>query len=161
MKNWSYTTKFHFNIIQYNSNRNLCIYADFNKISYNKITMKNTYRLFSASLFVIMVIETITSGTFSSAYAGEDNHDNNDGDNVKVDCNDVGIALATLSLAYGNLDEEGNENLEESLQEDEISMDVDALRDNLQNVLETVEDKCEDVDFIGFVDFDSEDFVVD
>ena len=123
--------------------------------------MKNTYRLFSASLFVIMVIETITSGTFSSAYAGEDNLDNNDGDNVMVDCNDVGIALATLSLAYGNSDEEGNENLEESLQEDEISMDVDALRDNLQNVLETVEDKCEDVDFIGFVDFDSEDFVVD
>jgi hypothetical protein len=78
-----------------------------------------------------------------------------------VDCNDVGIALATLSLAYSNLDEDQIENLEDSLQEGEISGDVDALRDNLQNVLETVEDKCEDVDFIGFVDFESEDFVVD
>ncbi len=122
--------------------------------------MKNPYKLFS-SLFTLMVIETITSSAFSSAYAGKDNHDNNDGDKVKVVCNDVGIALATLSLAYGNLDEEGIENIEKSLQEGEISRDVDALRDNLQNVLETVEDKCEDVDFIGFVDFESEDFVVE
>ena len=72
-----------------------------------------------------------------------------------MDCNDVGIALATLSLAYANMDEEGIENLEESLQEGEISKDLDDITENFQNVLEIVEDKCEDVDF------ESEGFVVD
>ena len=119
--------------------------------------MKNNYKLLSASLFAVMVIGTITSGAVSSAYAGGDNHDKN-GDKVKVDCNDVGIALATLALALGDLDEEGFEQLEDELQEGEISGSVDDIRENFQNVLDKVEDKCEDVDFVGFVDFEEEDF---
>jgi hypothetical protein len=75
-----------------------------------------------------------------------------------VDCNDVAITLATLSLALGDLDESGFEQLEDSLEEGEISRSVDDIRENFQNVLETVNDKCEDVDFIGFVDFEEEDF---
>ena len=122
--------------------------------------MNNSYKLLSANLFAIMMIGTITSGAFSSAYAGGDNHNKN-GDKVKVDCNDVGIALATLSLSYANLDEDQIENLEDSLEEGDISRSVDDIRDNLQNVLETADDKCDDFDFIGFVDFESEDFVVD
>ncbi len=68
--------------------------------------MKNHYKLLSVSLFAIMVIGTITSSAFSSAYAGEDNHNNN-GDKVKVDCKDTAITLATLALALGDLDEDG------------------------------------------------------
>lgn len=118
---------------------------------------KNNLKLLSASLFLAMIIGTATSGAFSSAYAGGDNHNNN-GDNVKVDCVNVAIALATLSLALVDLDEEGFNQLEGELQEGEIAGSVDEIRGNLQNVLETVEDKCEDVDFVGFVDFEAGDF---
>ena len=75
-----------------------------------------------------------------------------------ADCNNVAITLATLSLDLGDLDESGFEQLEDSLEEGEISKSVDDIRENFQNVLETVDDKCEDVDFIGFVDFEEEDF---
>ena len=119
--------------------------------------MKSNYKLLSVSLFAIMVIGTITNGAFSSAYAGEDNHHKN-GDKVKVDCKDTAITLATLALALGDLDEEGFNELEDELQEGEIADNVDEIRDNFQNVLDKVEDKCEDVDFVGFVDFEEEDF---
>ena len=121
--------------------------------------MKNNLKLLSASLFLVMVIGITTSGALSSAYAGGDKHRVND--SVKVNCNDVGIALATLSLAYGDLDSDGKATLEDELQEGEIAPNVDAIRDNLQSVLHTVQDKCGNVDFLGFVDFNSEDFVVD
>ena len=77
--------------------------------------MKNNLKLLSASLFLVMVIGTTTSGALSSAYAGGDKHKVND--SVKVNCNDVGIALATLSLAYGDLDSDGKATLEDELQE--------------------------------------------
>ena len=121
--------------------------------------MKNNLKLLSASLFLVMIIGTTTSGALSSAYAGGDKHKNND--KVKLNCTDVGIALATLSLAYADLDEQGKGNVDDSLEEGEIAPNVDAIRDNLQSVLHTVEDKCGNVDFLGFVDFNSEDFVVD
>jgi hypothetical protein len=101
----------------------------------------------------------VSSVSCSSVYAGGDKHKNND--KAKVECNDVGIALATLSLAYANLDEQGKGNVDDSLEEGEIAPNVDAIRDNLQSVLHTVEYKCGNVDFLGFVDFNSEDFVVD
>ena len=98
-----------------------------------------------------------SSVSCSSVYAGGDKHKNND--KAKVDCNDVGIALATLALAYGDLDSDGKATLEDELQEGKIAGSIDDIRDNLQNVLDAVKNKCEDVDFIGFVDFESEDFI--
>ena len=106
-----------------------------------------------------MIIGTATSGALSSAYAGGDKHKNNE--KVRLNCTDVGIALATLSLAYSDLNEQGKGNVDDSLEEGEIAPNVDSIRGNLQNVLHTVEDKCGNVDFLGFVDFNSEDFVVD
>jgi hypothetical protein len=47
----------------------------------------------------------VSSVSCSSVYAGGDKHKNND--KAKVECNDVGIALATLALAYGDLDSDG------------------------------------------------------
>jgi hypothetical protein len=44
--------------------------------------------------------------------------------------------------------------LEDELQEGEIANNVDELNDNFQNVLDKVNDKCEDIDFLGFVEFE-------
>jgi hypothetical protein len=120
--------------------------------------MKINYKLSGVSFFIIMMIATTTSGAFNSAYAGGNNHKNNN-DKVRLNCNDVGIALATLSLAYAHLDKQGKDSVDESLEEGEISRNVDDIRDILQNVLHTVDDKCKDVNFIGFVDFKAEDFI--
>jgi hypothetical protein len=57
-------------------------------------------------------------------------------------------------LALGDLDEEGQNTLEDSLQEGDIARHVDELNDNFQNVLDKVNDKCEDVDFLNFVEFE-------
>lgn len=121
--------------------------------------MKNSLRLLAVSLFVVMMIGTTTSGVSTSAYADDDddNHKNN-GDNVKVDCVDVAISLATLDIALGALDEDQIEgSVESTLREAEISRTVDDIRENFQNVLDEVNDECEDVDFIGFVDFEEKD----
>ncbi len=64
----------------------------------------------------MMVIGTITNGAFGSAYSGGDIHNKN-GDKVKVDCKDTTITLATVTLALGELDEEGFDELEGELQE--------------------------------------------
>lgn len=103
------------------------------------------------------MIIAASSVSYSSVYAGGDKHKNND--NVKVDCNDFGSALATLSLAYGDPDSAGKATLEDELQEGEIAESIDDIRDNMQNVLDTVKNKCEDVDFIGFAGFEAEDFI--
>ena len=121
--------------------------------------MKNNLKLLSASLFFVMLIGTASSGALGSAYVGGDKHKGND--KVNLNCTDVGIALATLSSAYSNLDEKGKGNVDDSLAEGEMAPNVDAIRDNLQSVLHTVEDKCGKVDFHDFIDFNSEDFVVD
>ncbi len=116
--------------------------------------MEHIYKILSASLLAVMMVATVTSGAFGSVYADNKNHNNNN-DKVKVDCVDVAIALATLDLALEALDEDQIENqVEPTLEEAEIAPNLDALRDNLQNVLDTVNDKCDNVDFIGFVDFE-------
>lgn len=66
--------------------------------------------------------------------------------------------LATLDIALGALDEyqiEGS--VEATLEEAEISRSLDDIQENFQNVLDEVNDECEDVDFIGFVEFEERD----
>jgi hypothetical protein len=103
-------------------------------------------------LSAILVTAVIGSGSFAAVYADGKN------DKVKVDCNDVASALATLWLAVGDLDEDGRDTLDDELQEGEIidnSEDVEDIADNFQNVIDRVDDKCDDLDFgIGFVDFE-------
>ncbi len=100
-----------------------------------------------------MIIGTTTIDVISSAYTGSDNDKNNE-DNVKEDLVGVDIALATLDIALGSLDEDQIENsVEDILEITEISWDLDDIRENFQNVLDKVNDECEDADFIGFVDF--------
>ena len=96
--------------------------------------------------FAITLISAISS-SFGSVYASGD-------DKVKVNCKDVAFALVTLELALGDLDEEGQNTLEDELQEGEIASNVNELNDNFQNVLDKVNDKCDDVDFLGFVEFE-------
>lgn len=79
--------------------------------------MKNNLKLLSVSLFLVMMIGTTTSSAFSSAYADKDK-DKNNGDNVKVDCVDVAITLATLDIALGALDEDQIENSVEATLEE-------------------------------------------
>ena len=114
--------------------------------------VKINQKLLAISFLPIMVIAAISSSSFSSVYAGGDS------DKVKVDCDDVASALATLWLAVGDLDDEGRDTLDDELQEGEIidsSEDVEDLADNFQNVIDKVDDKCDDLDFgIGFVDFE-------
>ncbi len=116
-------------------------------------------KIFAISLSIAMVIGAISSISFSSVYATGDNHKNND--NVKVDCNDVAITLATLYLALGDLDQEGLDELEDELNEGEIAGSIDEIIDDFQNVLDEVNDECEDIDFIGFVDFEDLDLARD
>jgi len=91
---------------------------------------------------------------FAEKNDNNDNHDDNNNDKVKVNCKDVAFALVTLELALGDLDEEGADTLDDELQEGEIANDVDELNDNFQNVLDEVNDECEDVGFLGFVEFE-------
>ncbi len=114
--------------------------------------MEHIHKILSVSLLAVMMVATVTSGAFGSVYADNNNHNNNNNnDKVKVDCNDVGIALATLDIALGTLEEDQIENqLEPTLEEAEIASSLSDIRDNLENVLDDVKDKCEDVDFIDF-----------
>jgi hypothetical protein len=116
--------------------------------------VKINQKILTISFFAIMVIATISISSFSSVYANGDSHKNNNNDKVKVNCKDVALALVTLKLALGDLDEEGQNTLEDELQEGEIANNVDELNDNFQNVLDKVNDKCEDVNFLGFVEFE-------
>jgi hypothetical protein len=119
--------------------------------------MNNSYKVLSASLFLVMIKGTTTSGAFSSAYADSDN-DKNNGDNVKVDCVDVAISLAALNIALRALDEDQIEgSVEATLEEAEISGSLDDIQENFQNVLDEVNDECEDVDYIGFVESEERD----
>ena len=115
----------------------------------NKIDKKQL----TISLFVVIMTIGLgmTNSSLESVYAASDK--------VKVDCNDIAISLATLALALGDLDEDGISQLEDELQEGEIATSVDEIRDNFQNVLDKVNDNCDDVDFVGFVDFEEPDFV--
>jgi hypothetical protein len=106
------------------------------------------------SLFLVITTTALgitSSNFFETVYAA--------GDKVKVECTDVAITLATLALALGDLDKDSFNQLEDELQEGEIANSVDEIRDNFQNVVDKVNDKCEDVDFVGFVDFEEPDFV--
>jgi hypothetical protein len=101
-------------------------------------------------LSAILVTAAIGSSSFGAVYADKNI------DKVKVDCNDVASALATLWLAVGDLDDDGRDTLDDELQEGEISQDVEDLADNFQNVIDKVDDKCDNLDFgINFVDFEN------
>ena len=67
--------------------------------------IKNSIRLLSANLFLVMMLGTTTRGAFSSAYADCDNVKDN-GDNVKVDCLDVAITLQTSDITLNILEED-------------------------------------------------------
>lgn len=102
-------------------------------------------------LSAILMTAALSSSSFGAVYADK-NHDK-----VKVDCNDVAMALATLWLAVGDLDDDGRDTLDDELQEGEISQSVEDIADNFQNVRDKVGDKCDDLDFgINFVDFEDD-----
>lgn len=49
---------------------------------------------------------------------------------MKVDCDDVAMALETLRLAVGDLDDDGRDTLDDELQEGEIASNVEEIADN-------------------------------
>jgi hypothetical protein len=121
--------------------------------------VKINQRSLTMGLSAILVAAAIGSSSFGAVYADNNNHKNNDNNNnndkVKVDCNDVAMALATLWLAVGDLDEDGRDTLDDELEEGEISQNVEDIADNFQNVRDKVGDKCDNLDFgINFVDFE-------
>ena len=59
-------------------------------------------------------------------------------------------------VSCGDLDDDGRDTLDDELQEDDIANDVGEMADNFQNVIDKVDDKCDDPDFgINFVDFEN------
>jgi hypothetical protein len=111
--------------------------------------VKMNQKSLAIGLFAILATAVIGNNPFGSVYAGGDS------DKVKVDCDDVAMALATLWLAVGDLDDDGRDTLDDELQEGEIANDVEEIADNFQNVIDKVDDKCDDLDFgINFIDFE-------
>jgi hypothetical protein len=114
--------------------------------------VKMNQQSLAIGLFAIMAAAAIGSSSFGSVYA------DGDSDKVKVDCDDVAMALTTLFLAVEDLDDDGRDTLDDELQEGELidsSEDVEDLADNFQNVKDKVDDKCGDFDFsFNFVDFE-------
>jgi hypothetical protein len=111
--------------------------------------VKMIQKSLAIGLLTIVMTTTIGSTFFGSVYAGGDS------DKVEVDCDDVAMALATLWLAVGDLDDDGRDTLDDELQEGDISSNVEDLADNFQNVIDDVDDECDDLDFgINFVDFE-------
>lgn len=108
---------------------------------------KFNHNLLTISIFTAMLV-VVSSASHSLAYASTHN------DKVGVNCVDVAITLATLDIALGALDENGKSSVDASLDEALIAKNVDDVRENFQNVLDTVNGKCEKVDFLGFVDFE-------
>jgi hypothetical protein len=112
--------------------------------------VKTNQKSLAIGLFAIMATAVVGNSSFTSVYASGDS------DKVKVDCDDAAMALATLWLAVGDLDDDGRDTLDDELQEGEIANNVEEIADNFQNVIDKVDDKCDNLDFgINFVDFEA------
>ena len=99
----------------------------------------------------LLLATTMANGFFATAYAAKDNHDK-----VKLDCLDAALTLVTLDFTIDLGGEDLEVDVSSTLDEAEIASNLDSIQDNFQNVLDKLEDKCDEEnvqDILDFIDF--------
>ena len=110
------------------------------------------YKLLMTMLAAALLLGTINGSGFATVYATNNNH----GDKVKLDCLDAALTLVTLDFAIDLGGDDLEVDLSSTLDEAEIASDLESIKDNFQNALDEVEDKCDEKnvkDILEFIDF--------
>jgi hypothetical protein len=110
------------------------------------------YKLLMTMLAVALLLGTINGSGVATVYATNNNH----GDKVKLDCLDAALTLVTLDFAIDLGGDDLEVDLSSTLDEAEIASDLESIKDNFQNALDKVEDKCDEEnvqDILEFIDF--------
>ena len=110
------------------------------------------YNLTISLAAALLLATTMANGFFPTAYAANNNHD----DKVKLDCLDAALTLVTLDFAIDLGGEDLEDDLSSTLDEAEIAPNLESIEDNFQNVLDKLEDRCDEEnvqDILEFIDF--------
>ena len=119
---------------------------------------KNNYKALTTTFLALLLIATTTISTIFAvpdAFANNRNDNNND-DKVKLDCLDAALTLVTLDFAIDLGGEDLEDDLSSTLDEAEIAPDLESIEENFQNVLDKLEDRCNEEnvqDILEFIDF--------
>jgi hypothetical protein len=119
---------------------------------------KNNYKALTTTFLALLLIATTTISTiFAVPDAFADNrNDNNNDDKVKLDCLDAALTLVTLDFAIDLGGDDLEDDLSSTLDEAEIAPDLESIEENFQNVLDKLEDRCNEEnvqDILEFIDF--------
>jgi hypothetical protein len=99
---------------------------------------------------------TIFSTIFAVPDAFADKGNENGHDKIKLDCLDVALTLVTLDFAIDLGGGDLEVDLSSTLDEAEIAPDLESIEENFQNVLEKLENRCDEEnvqDILEFIDF--------
>jgi hypothetical protein len=110
------------------------------------------YKLLMTMLAATLLLGTMNGSGLATVYATNNNH----GDKVKLDCLDAALTLVTLDFAIDLGGDDLEVDLSSTLDEAEIAPDLESIKDNFQNALDKVEDKCDEEnvqDILEFIDF--------
>ncbi len=123
--------------------------------------MNNNTILAIVFLMAGTLLTTAVTTMVPAAYAGGDDHDadnrnGNDHDKTKLDCLDAALTLVTLDFAIDLGGEDLEDDLSSTLDEAEIAPDLESIEENFQNVLDKLENRCNEEnvqDILEFIDF--------
>jgi hypothetical protein len=118
---------------------------------------KNNYKALTTTfLALLLTATTIISTIFAVPDAFADNRNDNNDDKVKLDCLDAALTLVTLDFAIDLGGDDLEDDLSSTLDEAEIAPDLESIEENFQNVLDKLEDRCDEEnvqDILEFIDF--------
>ena len=118
---------------------------------------KNNYKALTTTfLALLLTATTIISTIFAVPDAFADNGNDNNDDKVKLDCLDAALTLVTLDFAIDLGGEDLEDDLSATLDEAEIAPDLESIEENFQNVLDKLENRCNEEnvqDILEFIDF--------
>ena len=104
----------------------------------------------------LLTATTIFSTIFAVPNAFADKRNENGHDKIKLDCLDVALTLVTLDFAIDLGGEDLEYDLSSTLDEAEIAPDLESIEENFQNVLDKLENRCDEEnvqDILEFIDF--------
>jgi hypothetical protein len=120
---------------------------------------KNNYKALTTIFLALLLTATttiISTTIFAVPDAFADNRNDNNDDKVKLDCLDAALTLVTLDFAIDLGGEDLEDDLSSTLDEAEIAPDLESIEENFQNVLDKLEDRCDEEnvqDILEFIDF--------
>jgi hypothetical protein len=104
----------------------------------------------------LLTATTIFSTIFAVPDTFADKGNENGHDKIKLDCLDVALTLVTLDFAIDLGGEDLEYDLSSTLDEAEIAPDLESIEENFQNVLDKLENRCDEEnvqDILEFIDF--------